>query len=569
MISLPDRVLSTWKRHKQIMHVRDPVDRLVRAVARRNSYALVWLQFGLAHLVALGGLGLLRLYQGMTWNNFWLFVGISQGLVLVDNAVSIKLTRRMWRPVWAWERGRRDEAGTREAWIALATLPITYVRQVGRWPVVYFWIPLIGFATWKLKLPWTSFFIVTLVGASVFACGVIIRYFTMEIVVRPVIEKVAEGLPSDFTIDAPSLPLRWRLLTVPVINVVTALVVSGLSAYGHHSHHAHLQDLGIAWLIAVVVSLTISLELIVLVVRTLGTSLNELQRATERVRAGDLSARVPVVATDESGRLLQSFNTMVEGLEERERLREAFGAYVDPGLAERVLREGSQFEGQEFDVTVLFLDIRDFTSFAERATPTEVVSLLNGFWELVVPVLLRHGGHANKFIGDGLLGVFGAPDPLPSHADRAVAAAMEIAALVRSRYGGQIGVGVGVNSGVVVAGTVGGGGRVEFTVIGDAVNTAARVEAATRETGDDVLITEATRERLCHDSFAFDERPPVPLKGKSVPVQLWAPQRVSLDGATPRPSPAPAPGVPAAPPPAPGLPAAPPPAPGLPAAPGA
>jgi class 3 adenylate cyclase len=309
-----------------------------------------------------------------------------------------------------------------------------------------------------------------------------------------------------------------------VINVVTAIVVSGLSVYEDRFHqYVSLQGLGVSWLIAVVVSLTVSLELVVLVVRSLGTSLSDMQRATESIRAGDFSARVPVVATDESGKLAQSFNRMVQGLEERERLREAFGAYVDPGLAERVLREGSELEGEELDVSVLFLDIRDFTAYCERATPHEVVSLLNGFWELVVPVLLRHGGHANKFIGDGLLAVFGAPEELPDHADRAVEAAHELAALVAQRYAGRIGVGIGVNSGSVIAGSVGGGGRIEFTVIGDTVNTAARVEAATRETGDDVLITDATRERLCRNQFEFLERPPVPLKGKSLPVRLWAP----------------------------------------------
>src|SRR5207245_882431 len=140
------------------------------------------------------------------------------------------------------------------------------------------------------------------------------------------------------------------------------------------------------------------------------------------VSRGDFSSRVPVVATDETGKLAQSFNTMVEGLDERERLREAFGAYVDPGLAERVLREGSDLAGQELEVTVLFLDIRDFTAFAERAAPREVVALLGGFWELIVPVLLRHHGHANKFIGDGLLAVFGAPEQVADHAEHAVRA---------------------------------------------------------------------------------------------------------------------------------------------------
>ena len=136
---------------------------------------------------------------------------------------------------------------------------------------------------------------------------------------------------------------------------------------------------------------------------------------------------MPVVSTDETGRLAESFNAMVDGLEERERLREAFGAYVDPGVAERVLREGSDLTGEDVEVSVLFLDIREFTRFAEESAPHEVVSLLNGFWDLVVPVLLEHGGQANKFIGDGVLAVFGAPERLSDHAASAVAAAIEIA----------------------------------------------------------------------------------------------------------------------------------------------
>jgi class 3 adenylate cyclase len=519
MLGVLGRLRAVCVRHRAVLE-QDPIDRAVRAIARRNSYALVWAQFGVAHLVAAGGLGLLSLYQSMH-GKFWLLFAVAQALVSLDNLVSIKLTRRMWRPVWAWERGARDDAATIAAWTALATLPLTYLRRMRTYPLIFAWLPFLVFVIAELHLPWYSFVVLLAVGTSVIACGIIVRYFLMEIVTRPVIERIAEHLPADFAIDAPGLPLRVRLfLAAPIINVITALVVGGLSAAGHHEH---LQNLGVSWLIAVGVALTISLELVVLAVRVLASSLNDLRRATERVRDGDYSARVPVVATDESGKLAQSFNRMVEGLQERERLREAFGAYVDPGLAERVLREGSELAGEELEVSVLFLDIRNFTSYAERAEPQDVVALLNGLWEQIVPVLMLHGGHANKFIGDGLLAVFGAPEPLPGHAEHAVDAALALAALVGERYAGQVRVGIGVNTGTVIAGTVGGGGRIEFTVIGDAVNTAARVEAATRETGDDVLITEATRACLCHDRLEFLERPPVPMKGKSVAVRLWAP----------------------------------------------
>lgn len=446
----------------------DPVDRAVRAVTRRHSSALVWLQFGVAHLVLLAGVGLLSLYEPLSGSQFWVLTGVSQAMVVIDNLLSVKLTRKLWAPFRRWERGERDRDATVAAWLALATLPIEYVRSARRY-LPFSYPSLMAFFTWELRLPWYGFFVLIVVGSVVLVYALILRFFMMEVVVRPVLERVAEELPPDFAIDAPTLPLPVRLLAVaPVINVITGVVVAGL--VDHHHQHASLSDLGLAWMVAVAVSFTISLELTVLVVRSLVSSLRDLRRATERVRDGDLSARVPVVSTDESGALAQSFNTMIEGLEERERLRLAFGAFVDPGLAERVIKEGSDLAGEEVEVSVL-----------------------SDLWELAVPELLRRGGHANKFIGDGLLGV---------------------------------------NSGPVIAGTVGGGGRVEFTVIGDAVNTAARVEAATRETGDRVLITEDTRRRLRTQLFEFDERTAVELKGKQVPVQLWAPRAHAVDAST-------------------------------------
>jgi adenylate cyclase len=214
---------------------------------------------------------------------------------------------------------------------------------------------------------------------------------------------------------------------------------------------------------------------------------------------------------------------MTRGLAERERLRDAFGAYVDPTLAERVIEEGTDLAGEQVELSLLFMDVRDFTGYSERVGPHEVVAGLNELYDRVVPIVTEHGGHANKFIGDGLLAVFGAPARFDDHADRAVAAALEIATLNESRHISGLRVGVGVNSGEVVVGTVGGGGRLDFTVIGDAVNTASRVEAATRETGDDVLITAATRERLQATHCDWTERDSVELKGKSDRVRLFAP----------------------------------------------
>jgi class 3 adenylate cyclase len=282
--------------------------------------------------------------------------------------------------------------------------------------------------------------------------------------------------------------------------------------------------------VAVVVAFTISLELTLLVTRSVVSPVRDLLAVTDRVRQGDLSARAPVVSGDELGALARSFNAMLTGLEERERLREAFGSYVDPDVAERVLREGTMLEGEEIEVSVVFIDICDFTSFAERSSARETVNYLNDFFGLVVPLIAKHHGHANKFIGDGVLGVFGAPERLRDHADRALESACEIALAVEDRYGDHLGMGAGINSGPVSAGTVGGGGRLEFTVVGDAVNVAARVEHATRELGDRVLLTEATRCLLTRDGVPLEERGAIPLKGKSEPVPIWAPDLGALRG---------------------------------------
>ena len=189
--------------------------------------------------------------------------------------------------------------------------------------------------------------------------------------------------------------------------------------------------------VAVVVAFTISLELTVLVTRSVLRPVDDLLEATERVKEGDLDARVPVTSGDELGELAGSFNEMMDGLSEREALREAFGAYVDPDVAERVLEEGELLEGQELEVTVMFVDIRDFTPFAERSSARETVAFLNEFFASSVPCVTEHGGHANKFLGDGVLAVFGAPERLADHADRALAAAREIAAAVSERFGDE------------------------------------------------------------------------------------------------------------------------------------
>ena len=267
--------------------------------------------------------------------------------------------------------------------------------------------------------------------------------------------------------------------------------------------------------------LVIGLLAVILAVRAAADPINSVRNALSEVEGGDLDVEVPVYDASELGLLQAGFNRMVEGLRERERIREAFGTYVDPDVAEHILSEGTALEGEEVEVTLMFLDVWGFTRFAESAPAREVVSTLNRLFEIVVPIVHEQGGHVDKFVGDGLLAVFGAPRRADDHADRALGAARRIASEVEQEFGERLRIGIGLNSGTVAAGNIGGAGRLDFSVIGDAVNVAARVEASTRETGDTVLLSEATRERL-GDADSLEPREGIELKGKDERVTLYA-----------------------------------------------
>jgi adenylate cyclase len=171
-------------------------------------------------------------------------------------------------------------------------------------------------------------------------------------------------------------------------------------------------------------------------------------------------------------------------------------------------------------VTVLFVDIRGFTTFADRSTAREAVEFLNEFFGVVVPILERHGGRANQLLGDGLLGLFGAPEPLPDHADRALGASREMLSSVDSHFGERCRIGIGVNSGLVLVGTMGAGDMVELGVVGDPVNVASRVQDATRDLGEPLLLTEATRCLLEREPPELEHRATLTLKGKADPVSV-------------------------------------------------
>jgi class 3 adenylate cyclase len=434
------------------------------------------------------------------------------------------------RPLSRWIGGKRGPEDTEAAWRAAIDLPLRMVRTDLWVPVFGVVLPTVIASLFIFDAPWYSFFPLTAGAMVALGYAAILHYLVLEAGLRPVLLDINRELSPRLRTGHQAVSLRVRLLaTIPMINIITGFLVAALT-----SENSGTANLGVDVLVALAVAATIALELTLLLARSILRPVADLHRATHLVAEGRYDeVQVPVTTGDELGELAASFNDMVEGLREREQIREAFGTYLDRDVAEYILSEGFSEEGVDVEVSIMFCDVRDFTRFAADASPQEVVAALNRLFEVVVPVIAAEGGHVDKFEGDGLMAVFGAPEPFGDHADRAVRAACQVARRVNHEgEAGELRVGVGVNSGRVVAGSIGGGGRLDFSVIGNAVNLAARVQEATRDTGDDVLITTDTWKLLSHQ-FEAESRGHVELKGVPEPVSLHAPAVVSAEPAEP------------------------------------
>jgi len=497
-----------------------------RRLGRFYPRVFMALELQTAYPIILGTYALFSFYYEGYTGTFFLLFGITCALAAVSIAIAGAKTFPLLRPVEAWIAGERSERATAEAWAAAVSFPWRMIRSVALLPVITVVIPSAVLSVVLLELSWLAAF--PFIAGSLVALGYssMLHYFALEIGLRPVLVDINQQITPRTEAGLTALPLRWRLLlTLPLINVITGLTVAALTSEGGGGG----ADLGLDVAIAVGVATTIALELTILLSRSIQRPIADLRRATEAVMERDFSISVPVTTADEIGELATSFNQMVGGLAERERIRDAFSTYLDQDVANYILSDAFDEEGIEVDVSVLFTDVRDFTKFAAGAEAKEVVAALNGLFEVVVPVISRHGGHVDKFEGDGLLAVFGAPEPFEDHAFRAGKAAIEICRRVNERgEAGDLRVGVGVNTGRVVAGAVGGAGRLNFSVIGDAVNVAARVEAMTRELDRDVLLTPATVSSM-GSGLAVESTGEHELRGIDGPVELFAPARVGAD----------------------------------------
>ncbi|WP_320671990.1 adenylate/guanylate cyclase domain-containing protein [Patulibacter defluvii] len=498
------------------------LDRLARHFYERLGvrYRLLFLatQGPAAMAVALATVALIGSYYTPPLDELALVAAI--GVLFTGLAVLLAALRSQGYlvQVIAWrQEPDPSSAQTIAAWDAATNFPMRAFRRNALTINVVAIVPSTVAVVAVLGLPWWATPVIAVACLAPATYATILNYAIAEMLMRPAIEQIARALPNDFPFARHGLPVRKRfLLSLPALTGVTGMVVGAL-----------VTDRGGTGVLALTVAtslgvgLVLSLEVAALLSRAISDPIGRVRLAMARVRGGDYAFRLPPESSDELGQLFHDFNQMAAGLEEREQLREAFGTYLDKDIVRFILSDRYPREGVEIDVSILFCDVRDFTAFAERSAAPAVVAALNELFETVVPIVSRHGGHVDKFLGDGMLAVFGAPEFFPDHADRAVAAACEIVRTVNGA-GGALRLGAGVNSGRVVAGSIGGAGRLNFSVIGDAVNVAARVESATRQTGDDVLVTAATRDAL-QRPLRLTSRGTVALKGKSRPVEVLTP----------------------------------------------
>lgn len=333
------------------------------------------------------------------------------------------------------------------------------------------------------------------------------------------------------------LPVRTRLLVLflllsvmPIAVQSVAMLVRANALLGadEQAHESIVRNLVLVQVVLAVTGLAVSIRLAGFVANSVAGPLRQLQASMARVEQGALDTTCPVVSNDELGEVAEGFNRMVAGLRDRERIRDTFGKYVGPEVRDEILSGRTAPAGGQREVSILFADLRDFTTWVESSPPEEVVAGLNAYFTEMDAAIRAHGGLVLQFIGDEIEAVFGAPQSDPQHADHAVAAALEMQARLESWNAGRqqrgertLRHGIGIHSGTVVAGNIGSSERMAYALVGDAVNVASRLEALNKQFGTQVLVSGSTRALLQH-SPALTPMPTLRVKGRTAEVEVFA-----------------------------------------------
>lgn len=335
-------------------------------------------------------------------------------------------------------------------------------------------------------------------------------------------------------------PVRIRTLTLGDARYVTLLKTQELLGGDSPvtvvlqrplaSELAAAHDLENVVVLISLAALAVAALAILWIARGVSQPLQLLADHTKHVATGDYSKRLTLRRVDELGQLAGAFNSMTAGLAERDRVRDLLGKVVSPEIATQLLQSDLKLGGEEREVTILFCDLRNFTGLSERLAPAEILHLLNRYLDRMSAIIERHGGVIDKFIGDAIMALFGAPVTLPDAAGHAIAAAREMARALNELNGElaaegrpTLAFGIGINTARVVAGNMGSKTRLNYTVIGDGVNLASRLEELTKEPSYDtpIIVSESTL-RAMSDPPPSRQLGEVTVRGKAEAVRIFA-----------------------------------------------
>jgi adenylate cyclase len=329
-----------------------------------------------------------------------------------------------------------------------------------------------------------------------------------------------------------SLGLAAKMTIVIVGVSLVGAVVTGTLAYREAEAaiaSGQIGGLGLHLVIVTATGLAVSLSGCLLVTRHTTEPLRELTTLVTELNPERYTQRGVPMSADEVGNLMAAVNSMLGGLEERDFIKDAFSRYVTRQVSDVVLQGGLELGGELLTATILIADIRDFTSLSERMPPRQVVRVLNRYFTEMVEECMEHGGMIDKFIGDAMMVVFGAPVRQPPeqsalHAARAALGMLgRLDGLNRSLIADglpALRIGMGIHTGEAIAGNIGAPQRLDYTLIGDVVNTVARIESVCKEVGADILVSEATR-LLLGERARVGEARVVQLKGKAQPTPVY------------------------------------------------
>ena len=350
-----------------------------------------------------------------------------------------------------------------------------------------------------------------------------IAYLFSEFALRPVAARALSGT----TLEVQRLGVRRRMLLfwglgtgAPVVGLITVAVFTLTLSRGEVSP----TRLSVVVLALGGVVLVFGLMVTWLNARAVVSPIIAVRDAMQEVAEGELDGELQVYDGTELGQLQAGFNQMVSGLRDREHLRDVFGRHVGKEVAAAATGSDVELGGETRVVSVLFVDLVGSTTLATEKNPTEVVDLLNRFFGVVVDEVDKRRGLVNKFIGDAALAVFGAPVDLEDHAARALAAGRAIAQRLAEEVP-EIEAGIGISTGEAVAGNVGGESRFEYTVIGDAVNAAARLTELAKDVEGRLLASGEAIDAAGEDEAAlWEHHDTVVLRGRKDETRVGVPR---------------------------------------------